>query len=109
MAGAEGVEPSVPVLETGGLPLTDAPVNHSVSPAARGDYSHPGGDGKSRQSSGGLRFLVRRAFAAILAELFHGNLILFLLAAHDMIILVLASFARKTQHCSFTGHLTPTL
>ena len=25
MAGAAGIEPAVPVLETGGLPLTDAP------------------------------------------------------------------------------------
>lgn len=26
MAGAAGLEPAVPVLETGGLPLTDAPL-----------------------------------------------------------------------------------
>lgn len=87
MAGAEGLEPSVPVLETGGLPVN------------RHSHKH-----KAKTLFGGFAFFVNRLSSALFAKLIYFYFVVFLFAFCKIIIFIFALGAGKNVSYSFCCH-----
>lgn len=92
MAGAEGLEPSVPVLETGGLPVNRRPLQ-TAPPSANG-----------RRGGGLLRFFMNGVFAAGLAELLQFQLFFAAPATYVVVIPVVALRAGQHKHKTIGRH-----
>src|SRR3989338_11586604 len=67
LAGAAGVEPAVPVFETGGLPLTDAPVEYDFTDFKKRLHRFICVIGTSKSVKSSFCFFVRRMSTAPLA------------------------------------------
>ena len=81
LAGAEGLEPSVPVLETGGLPVNRRSQVKSV-------YAN---------LFGSLAFFVDGLFTALLAKLVYFYFIIFLFAFCKIVVLIFTFRTRKYE------------
>ena len=90
MAGAGGIEPPVTVLETVGLPLTDAPINLEP-PALQQDFPL-------------FYFLMRRMFLAKLAKLAPLQLIRILFLVFSRVVIPILTYS-TFKGDSFLCHL----